>query len=96
MNRQYVQCKFSDTDSRVYTYHQDLAEGVTVLKAGDTAKVADPRGGWKRVKVVGITSTKPSFPTKPAELYVPPPADNLEAPANQTANGDSDGFGFDD
>jgi hypothetical protein len=75
--RIYVKCSFSESDKREYTYHQDLTEGVVALKIGDIAHVPDAKtGGMKRVKVVGIAGAKPSFPTKPAELYVPPPVED--------------------
>lgn len=62
MSRQFVACKFRETDTRSYTYHND-GEPVAV---GDIVKVADRDGdGWKRVQVVDLSDEAPSFPTKP-------------------------------
>jgi hypothetical protein len=61
---QYLGCKFRETDSRVYTYHNDG----DLLSVGDVAKVADRSGdGWKRVFVVSVLANeaKPEFATKP-------------------------------
>ena len=59
---QYVACKFRETDTRSYTYHNDGEP----LAPGDWAKVEDRNGdGWKRVLVVMATDEAPSFPTKP-------------------------------
>jgi len=70
MTRQYVSVKFREQDQRTYTYHNDGEP----LAPGDTGKVDDPRGGWKRVYVVAVSDQAPTFATKPVEKFVPPPA----------------------
>ena len=61
-NRQYVACKFRETDARSYTYHNDGEP----LAPGDWAKVEDRGGdGWKRVLVVMANDEAPPFATKP-------------------------------
>jgi hypothetical protein len=63
MPRQYVTCRFRPKDQRTYTYHN---EGDPVA-VGDVVQVDDWKGGggWKRVDVVSITDSAPTFPTKP-------------------------------
>ncbi len=61
-NRQFVICKFRETDTRTYTYANDGEP----VEAGDVVRVEDRSGdGWKKVFVVGITDREPTFPTKP-------------------------------
>lgn len=58
---QYVLCKFRDTDTRTYTYHN---EG-ELFSVGGVVRVADARGdGWKPVIVCGLSDETPSFATK--------------------------------
>ena len=60
--RQFVVCKFRETDTRSYTYHHD---GEPVM-AGDSVRVMDRSGdGWKKVLVVDTHHDTPSFATKP-------------------------------
>jgi hypothetical protein len=60
--RQFIRCKFHESDTRTYTYHND-GEPVAV---GDMVKVPDNRSdGWKRVKVVEVDAQEPTgFATK--------------------------------
>lgn len=61
-SRQFVACKFRDTDTRAYTYHWDGEP----LVAGDVVRVEDRSGdGWKRVIVASVSGMAPPFPTKP-------------------------------
>lgn len=63
MSRQFIACKFRESDTRSYTYHFDGAE---TFQPGDQVKVEDRSGdGWKRVWVVSTSDRAPSFPTKP-------------------------------
>ena len=60
--RQFILCKFRESDTRAYTYHND-AEPVA---PGDVVRVADRSGdGWKKVFVAGVTDEVPRFETKP-------------------------------
>lgn len=62
MARQFVACKFRESDSRTYTYHNDGEP----LASGDVVRVEDRSGdGWKKVFVAAVTDQEPSFPTKP-------------------------------
>lgn len=74
--RQYVACKFRESDTRTYTYHNDGPP----LAIGDAVRVADARSdGWKKVIVDSITDREPSFPTKPIlGLHVEEPAASAE------------------
>ena len=61
---QFVACRFSPADRRLYTYAND---GDPVVP-GDMVKVADARsisGGFKRVEVVTILDEPPPFACKP-------------------------------
>lgn len=60
MTRQYVRCKFHESDRRDYTYHH---EGKPLIK-GDKVLVDSPRG-QQTVTVVGFIAAKPTFETKP-------------------------------
>lgn len=75
--RQYVACTFRLGDTRSYTYHNDGEP----LVIGDVAKVMDRSGdGWKRVHVVAIGDTPPSFQTKPILGKIDPePEQDAEA-----------------
>lgn len=84
MTRRYIIAKFSEKDTKTYTYHQDVIDGVVLLAAGDTARVHGPKG-WKRVHVVAVSTAAPKFQTKPIE---PLPA--AAQPAPQLPLGDKE------
>lgn len=58
---QFITCRFHSNDARRYTY---LNEGDPVAP-GDFVKVPDARGdGWKRVEVMDVDVSQPSFACK--------------------------------
>lgn len=68
---QYVACSFTK-GGRTYTYHNDGEP----VKVGDEVKVeGGGPDGWKRVYVEGVSSSKPSFNTKPILGIAPPKED---------------------
>ena len=72
---QYVACKYRESDTRSYTFHND-GEPVAV---GDQVKIAG-RGedGWQRVFVAAVSDEKPPFDTKPILGKVEAEAPGLE------------------
>lgn len=60
MARKYVGVKFSATDRRTYTYHDDTADA----QIGDKVEV-DTMRGRSTVEVVTVTEERPPFATKP-------------------------------
>jgi hypothetical protein len=60
MKMKYVSVKFSMTQGRTYTFHNDEVED---LKEGDEVAVST-QNGWTKAIVVDPDVPKPRFPTK--------------------------------
>lgn len=68
---QFIKCRFSPVDKRLYTY---LNNGAPVM-VGDMVKVPDNRSdGWKRVEVVETDVEAPDFVCKEILGLVDDPA----------------------